>query len=257
MNEPDVQLDPAALPEEPPRPVSDVPWRVADAVFVLGLWLVTATIVGGLALVALAQVVSDRLAEALSLPITMVAMLGVVLLYVQRRYPGNVRRLFGPARPTWTLLGLGLGAGVVAFLVFGLGLGLLLDLLIRAVRGVTPTVQESFREIARDPSNAPLLVFGAVFIAPLAEELCFRGLLFSALRKWLPLWPAMGLSGLAFGLTHIQTTLDGYLLVVVIIMPLGMFLAYVYERSRTLVVPIAAHAVFNLVQVVLLIRNPG
>jgi membrane protease YdiL (CAAX protease family) len=65
----------------------------------------------------------------------------------------------------------------------------------------------------------------------------------------------MGISAVLFGLSHLQTTLEGYLLVLLIIIPLGMFLAYLYERRGTLLVPILTHAVFNLVQVFELIRQ--
>jgi membrane protease YdiL (CAAX protease family) len=62
----------------------------------------------------------------------------------------------------------------------------------------------------------------------------------------LPLWPAMGLSGLAFALSHLEA------LAIVILLPVGMFFAWIFHRTGSLLVPIAAHAVFNLVNVLLL-----
>lgn len=257
MSEPSIHppVD-TAPPAEPPQPqVSDVPWTIGDAAIVLAIWLVAALFVGGAVLIGFQQVFPETEAAALSLPITLLTLVAVVVGYVWSRYPGAARRLLGPARPSAKAFGWGVGGGIVAIVVFAVGLGSLLEYLAHLSRGELPQVQETFREIAADRAAAPLLVFGSVLVAPLAEELCFRGLLYSALRKRFPLWPAMGLSGLAFGLTHFQTSLDGYLLVLLIIMPLGMFLAYAYERTRTLLVPIVIHAVFNLFQVVLLIQQ--
>ncbi|MPZ72532.1 MAG: CPBP family intramembrane metalloprotease [Nitriliruptorales bacterium] len=254
MSDPLPQPSTEATPADRP-PISDVPWNIGDALLVIGIWLLTGFFVGGAMLIGLQQLFPEMEAQALSLPITLLIMIAVSVGYVQQRYPGAAGRLLGPAARSWQALGWGVLAGIFALLVFAVGLGTVLELLARLTRGTLPEVQETFRDIAADRSAAPVLVFGSVLVAPLAEELCFRGLLFSALRKRFPLWPAMGLSGLAFGLTHVQTTLDGYLLVLLIVMPLGMFLAFTYERSRTLLVPITAHAVFNLVQVALLIRQ--
>jgi hypothetical protein len=144
-------------------------------------------------------------------------------------------------------------AGVVSVVVIGFGLGALLDFIARSLGARLPEVQEGFRELAGDRTAAPLLVLGSVLVAPAAEELFYRGMLFPALRRRMDLWPAMGLSGVLFGLSHLQTTLDGYLLVLLIIIPLGMFLAWLYERTGSIVAPVLAHATFNLIQVVVLI----
>ena len=249
-----------APPEEPPpdpprHPVADVPWNIGDAAFVLGIWFIVTVIIGGLLLQALERLTSETDAKAIVMPITLIALVLVVLVYVAARYPGAVRRLFGPARPSWTALGIGIVAGGVTWAVLTLGLGTLLQLIARALRSQLPQVQETYQQIAQDPSAAPLLIIGAVVVAPIAEELFYRGLLFSALRKRLDLWPAMGLSGLVFGFTHFQGSLEGSLLIVLIIMPLGMFLAFLYDRTRTLLVPVTVHAVFNLVNVLLLIQG--
>lgn len=228
---------------------------MGDAIVVLLAWMVTILLVGGVLLLGLQRVFPDVDSQALSLPLTTLLLIVVCVGYVRWRYPGAERRLFGPAPLSWRAFGLGIGAGIAALLVIIIGMGTVLELLARAMRSQLPEVQETFREIARDRSAAPFLVVGSVFFAPVAEELFYRGLFFTALRRRMDLWPAMGLSAVLFGLSHLQTTLDGYLLVLLIIIPLGMFLAYIYERTRTLLVPIAAHAVFNLVQVVQLIEQ--
>ena len=247
---------PEEAPPAPPRhPVADVPWNIGDAGFVLGIWFVVTVIIGGVLLQVLEGLTSETDAQAVVLPITAIALVLVVVVYVAVRYPGAARRLLGPARPSWTALGIGIVAGGVAWAALTLGFGTLLELIARALQAELPQVQETYQKIAQDQTAAPLLVIGSVVAAPIAEELFYRGLLFSALRKRFDLWPAMGLSGLVFGLTHVQASIEGYLLVLLIIMPLGMFLAFLYDRTRTLLVPITAHAVFNLVNVLLLIQG--
>ena len=256
-------IDPATPAEadvnQPPeRPgVGDVPWRVTDAIAVLALWLLAIIFVGAFALLGLQRLFPGTPPEAFNLGVTQLFLIATVLIYVRVRYPGAVRRLFGPVRPSATAVFVGLGAGFIALVVFGFGFGNLLQLIANALETELPEVQEGFRELAQEETAAPLLVLGAVVIGPFAEELFYRGMLFSALRRRLPLWPAMGIGGVLFGLSHLQTTLEGYLMVLLIIIPLGMFFAWIYDRRGSLVVPVVAHAVFNLVQVVFLIRSGG
>lgn len=244
-----------AEPDE--RTVADVPWTVGDAVLVLVGWLLATVFIGVFLVAGLHAIFPAIPSDAFGLPVTEGFLILATVLFVRSRHPGAVRRLFGPQTPNAEMILVGLGAGVVALVVFAFGLGNLAEFIVNATRSQMPEVQETFRELAAEPTAVPLLIIGSVVIGPFAEELFYRGMLFPALRKRLPLWPSLGISGVLFGLSHLQTTLDGYFLVLMIIIPLGMFLAWIYERRRTLVVPIAAHAVFNLVQVIFLIRSGG
>lgn len=255
-------IDPAPPPDPDTEsvddsPIRDVPWTVSDAIFTLIIWLIATIFIGAFVLAGLQQLFPGTPRDAFTLSVTHVFLIASVVLYVRVRYPGAVGRLFGPKRPGLTALFAGLGAGCIALVVFAFGLGNVLQWIANATQNELPEVQEGFRELAGQQTAAPLLVFGSVFIGPVGEELFYRGMLFPALRRKLPLWPAMGLSGVLFGISHLQTTLDGYLLVLIIIIPLGMFLAWMYERRQTLLVPVLAHAVFNLVQVMFLIRSGG
>ncbi len=82
----------------------------------------------------------------------------------------------------------------------------------------------------------------AVVIAPVAEEVFFRGVCQTALnhvfrRRWL----STVLVGSAFGLAHFSQPQ-----VVVPLIVLGVILGYVYERTGSLVAPITMHLLFNL-----------
>lgn len=88
-----------------------------------------------------------------------------------------------------------------------------------------------------------MALFLVSVVAPLAEELFFRGFLFGALRRrGLPL--AAGVSGLAFGLAHVASSPIGFLVPLAL---LGVLLCLVYERTGSLYSAIALHAVNNAV----------
>ncbi len=91
-------------------------------------------------------------------------------------------------------------------------------------------------------------VGGAAVLAPLSEELFFRGILQTALAKALPLalgvragrWVAIALTATVFGLLHAGTPQF-----IPALICLGVILGYLYERHGTLIVPILVHALFN------------
>src|SRR2546423_3795007 len=60
-------------------------------------------------------------------------------------------------------------------------------------------------ELGADQSTVALLAVAVLVcvIAPIAEEVFFRGYFFNALRSWKGLWPAAILTGLVFGAIHV------------------------------------------------------
>jgi membrane protease YdiL (CAAX protease family) len=78
-------------------------------------------------------------------------------------------------------------------------------------------------------------------IAPVCEELFFRGYVFSALRRR-GLFVAAGVTGLAFGLAHVVSSPIGF---IVPLAALGVILCLLYERTRSLYPCMALHALNN------------
>ncbi len=79
-------------------------------------------------------------------------------------------------------------------------------------------------------------------VAPLGEELFFRGYFFGSLRNWRGVWPAAIGTGLIFGLIHAGSAPAGFLV------PLGFFgfgLCLLYHFSGSLYPCIALHALNN------------
>ena len=89
----------------------------------------------------------------------------------------------------------------------------------------------------------------SVFIAPIVEEVLFRGVLFGSLRRRSRGW-AYVLSAVAFGLYHVwqAAVLSGrpeMLLYAVQYVPIAVVLAWCYERSGSLWTGIFYHMAYN------------
>ncbi len=90
-----------------------------------------------------------------------------------------------------------------------------------------------------DPVAISLLVIFAVVLAPIVEELIFRGGIYRFLKSQTTLLPAQIISGAFFAVMH--GNLMSFLPLVIV----GIFLARVYERSGNVLVPMCFHACFN------------
>ncbi|HWC28096.1 MAG TPA: type II CAAX endopeptidase family protein [Solirubrobacteraceae bacterium] len=90
--------------------------------------------------------------------------------------------------------------------------------------------------------NVLAVVVLVTVIAPLGEELFFRGFFFGSLRNWHGPWLAALLTGLVFGAIHAGSSPVGYLV------PLALFgigLCMLYEWTGSLYPSIALHALNN------------
>lgn len=81
--------------------------------------------------------------------------------------------------------------------------------------------------------------------APLCEEAFFRGMLFRLLWARLPLWVAVAVSAIAFGLAHASPAVSLALLPVFTY--LGIVLALVYAKTGSLTNTVLLHALNNAV----------
>jgi membrane protease YdiL (CAAX protease family) len=99
-------------------------------------------------------------------------------------------------------------------------------------------------QLGADKSTlAMLAVAGLVcVVAPVAEEVFFRGYFFTALRNWKGVWPAAIITGVVFGAIHAGSAPVGYLV------PLAVFgfgLCLLYWKTGSLYPCIVLHALNN------------
>jgi membrane protease YdiL (CAAX protease family) len=100
-------------------------------------------------------------------------------------------------------------------------------------QGLTPTHWE--------PSHAGAFAANVVLftvVATVIEELTFRGV-GQSLLQFTGRWPSILLVGVAFGLWH------GLVQALLILIPFGIGLAYLRDRTRSVVPGMAVHALFN------------
>ena len=105
--------------------------------------------------------------------------------------------------------------------------------------------QEDLEPIFQSRVILPLTGFAVLVMAPLAEEVFFRGFIFAGLVRPFGVAGAMVASGVLFGVFHI-TSADT-LGVVLPFSLIGMLFAWLYYRSGSLWPNIAAHFLFNVV----------
>jgi uncharacterized protein len=87
--------------------------------------------------------------------------------------------------------------------------------------------------------QALALLLYAGFLVPIAEEMVFRGLVFRWIRQRLDFPAAALISAAIFGAVHIRPVQ------VVITGLLALVMAWLYEKSRTLVPAILMHQAYN------------
>jgi membrane protease YdiL (CAAX protease family) len=83
-----------------------------------------------------------------------------------------------------------------------------------------------------------LSFFTTVFVAPILEELMFRGLLYTTIRKEISLWLSILITSFVFMLAHDVNAYGAFLI--------SVFLCLLVEESGSLFPAIAAHITHNL-----------
>lgn len=244
----DEQTQPAA-PSQAEDPgagsLPGVPWTFLDAAgaFVASILLM------GLVSPLLLAVLDDELARGIFFPVSL-GLLGLSAVgWVALRHRSALPALPGH-RPTLGDAGAGVAHGVAAFLVINVGYAFVLQLVATLTGGEMPVVQEGLRDAAQDGRIGLLVIASALLVAPVAEELFFRGVLFRGLLGPLGRWPAIGLSALLFGVAHYESGNPlGSLYAFVVLASLGGYLAWAFARRGTILTPILMHATFNALAV--------
>ena len=89
-----------------------------------------------------------------------------------------------------------------------------------------------------------LTIQAAVIFAPIIEELLFRGIIFNRINSKWNIWVAILISALIFGFIHFNL-LQGLNAFII-----GLALAYVYAKTRSLWICIFTHSFNNLLSII-------
>lgn len=164
--------------------------------------------------------------------------LGIVLLIVVDRFD-----LLALRRPRGWRRALGLSASVVVGI-------LVWEQVVSALPlPESPGQEQGITNVPWEPKHAGAFaanLFLFAVIAPFVEELTFRGSGQSLLR-FLGRWPSILLVGLAFGLAH------GLLEALLVLVPFGIGLAWLRDRTNSVVPGMFVHGFFNAAALVLIV----
>lgn len=105
-------------------------------------------------------------------------------------------------------------------------------------------MQPEVERILTETSSPGLFILAAVIIAPLVEEIFFRGFLFAGLKNRFPWITAMLISSGLFALLHLSP------LAAPPIFLLGLIFAYLYQRSGSIWPAVIIHSLVNSLAVI-------
>ena len=146
----------------------------------------------------------------------------------------------------WSWRGLAWGIGATAPLLLALRwcLRTRVGPLVRLVR----LVEERVAPVFAGSSGLELALVS--LMAGVGEEALFRGVLQTALTEHLPVWGAIGLTAVVFGLVHWLSPAYAALATL-----LGAYLGLTYAASGNLLVPIVAHAIYDLIALAEILKD--
>lgn len=241
-----------AVPVRPARPREIVfpgcPWGVGEALLVFFIALTISVLFGMVIysfLLSIASVETAHVALVFFSSVALYALLlGGTYFSVEKRHGSSLASIGIKAE--------GLGRGVA----WGAGLGIPLFFAALLLAYVSQLVYNPiYRSIFdRNPSDQIIprvsssgmspflwlvLIVTLVILAPVCEEIFFRGYFYPALRNRMGMQAAMVLNGLIFAAVHFDVAgfFPRFLL--------GYGLCYFYEKNRTLAAPIVGHAMYN------------
>ncbi|MGO8955587.1 MAG: lysostaphin resistance A-like protein [Rhodomicrobium sp.] len=210
-------LDPAASP--PPRVSVSDGLMAALFFFVLQNLVLIIRLYGGRTLTGYDVLVSFSIAGAVTV--------GVMRLAFWRLHSQGIPKVFGRGIPQALALG-AMGGAVAAGLAF---LYLSAAQHTALFEQVNRTMLPGYRDVA-------LMAVLAIAAAPVFEEFIFRGLIFGGLRRSMGVAGSVLASAAIFAIVHPPAS-------VIPVFGLGVAAALVYERSKLLIGPMTAHAVYN------------
>jgi len=108
---------------------------------------------------------------------------------------------------------------------------------------MSPQEVVEFLQNADTPRDRLAVLAMAVVVAPVAEEMIFRGYLYPVGKRYFGAFASMVVTSLLFAVLH------GHIGSLPALFTLAMCLGLAYEKSGTLLVPMIMHAVFNAISV--------
>lgn len=164
--------------------------------------------------------------------------LGIVLLICIHRFD-----LLALRRPRSWGRAVGLAAAVVAAILVWE------NVVSRLPLPESPGQEQGLANVHWEPKHAAAFAANFVLfavIAPFVEELTFRGA-GQSLLGFLGRWPSIVIVGVAFGLAH------GLVEALIVLVPFGMALAWLRDRTNSVVPGMFVHGLFNAAALIVIV----
>lgn len=251
--------DPPDLPVAPSSHINLPRWGISGSDFAIFLALLFSSM-GLLSLVfqsATAQLLSSEPDEPAPLMVALAAnmgmQLGMLLAFLGFKkviqYQGAVADP-APKVSTRRAVKIGLKWLLIAYPIM-IGINLLSRAILNSL-GYEQVLQDPIRMVREGGTPAELFIMYAmiVIVAPICEEVAFRGGIFRFLHLRVPLAVSLGLSASLFALLHSNLYSFAPL------MTIGITLALAYRESGSLISCFTFHAIFNSINLALILLYP-
>lgn len=244
-----------------PRGLPAVTWGLWEA---LGIWAVGNLLVGVILVAGIVIAIGGVRAgedlpgglEILATLLADVAFASTIAVWLSARHKGWVAALGIPERGRRLReIGWGALAGLVLYPAIAIVVGILFQLVFQLFSDEPVSTPD---QLPTDLTTAGkvLSVLLAVVVAPITEELFYRGVLFRSVRDRHGFWPGALVSAFLFGAVHyVPAPWQDFVLLQSIMVCTGFGLAWIYEWRGTIVAPIAAHMVFNVIGVAFILGS--
>ncbi len=187
----------------------------------------------------------DRLATVLHATIMDVIGISIVLYFVIKKFKGGLAILGVSFRNLLRDIKIGIVGYIATLPVLAMILVLVITILQFTKYDQPPSAA---LEILYEDSRPKLLLILTILVTilgPVAEELFFRGFAYPAVRKRLGIKNAVILISVVFAMLHMNVV------AFFPILGLGILLAYLYEKTGSLIPSIAVHIIHNSVVILL------
>jgi uncharacterized protein len=242
---------PGAENEEAAGPRPEVPWTAGDAVLGIVLLIPALLVLGGIIFAAgslifgLLGVSPPPYFEiATAGTASFIASVGLAWWLGIKRARGRPADL-GLANMR---LALDLPLALLGEFVVFIALAVYSLILIRGL-GLSMPEQPVVEMFGRQADGIFMAVLFIVVLAPIGEEIFFRGFLYTAFRRRWGLGPAMAISSGVFAVFHLEPLLFVPMFII------GLILAALFEYRRSLAPAIFLHAINNLIALVTVYRG--
>lgn len=200
----------------------------------------------GLPVTALPEAVTTTVLSSISYIFMLIVIVGVPIWLKRDKF--NFSEFKINKAISWTDIGLAL-AGIVVYVIFSITL---INIVIALVPGfdINQAQDVGFNDRLSESYQYYLALITLVIIAPIAEEMLFRGYFFSKLRRLFPFWISAVVVSIVFGLVHMAWN------VAIDVFALSLVLCYLREITNSIWASILLHMSKNAIAYFVLFIYP-